>query len=84
MTIDLETYSLSKKLVQDRYLDRYKGDPRRAITQISSGTMIPCIVIAYYIGPVCDWHPDLVSNIKSLIDFYGYTEILNKPEGSPL
>lgn len=66
------------------FLSKYPNDPSRAIGQLAAVTGVPCIVIAYYIGPLCNWHPDLIKSIKSLVDFYGYSEIENKPEGSPI
>lgn len=84
MTVNIDTYSANKKFIQDLFLNRYKDDPSRAISQISAVTFVPCIVVAYYIGEVSDWHPDVIKTIKSLISFYGYTRIDNKPEGAPL
>lgn len=84
MTVDLETYSVNKQLIIDHFLSRYPNDPSHAVGQIASFTFVPCIVVAYYIGPHCNWHPDLIKTIKVLIDFYGYTDIHNKPEGAPL
>lgn len=84
MTIDIDTYSANKDFIQKHFLSRYQNDPSRAVGQLASVTHVPCIVVAYYIGPLCDWHPDLINTIKSLISFYGYTDIQNKPEGSPL
>lgn len=84
MTVDIDTYSANKRFIQEHFLAKYKDNPGRAVGSIAQITHVPCIVVAYYIGPVCDWHPDIIKTIKSLIDFYGYSEIKNKPEGAPL
>lgn len=83
MTLDCSKYEASRKTVENLFLSKFKDDPKRAVGMIASITFVPCIVVAYYIGPLCDWHPDLQASMKSLIDFYGYTEIENKPEGAP-
>lgn len=74
----------NKKAVQEWYLRDYADDPCHAISLIAASIHIPCIVVAYWIGEVCEWHPDVIKTIKSLKKNYGYTEVLNKPEGAPI
>lgn len=84
MTIDIERYSINRKFIQDWYLVKGVDDPKRAIALLASMTSVPCIVVAYYIGEVSAWRPEVVQSIQTFIDFYGYTKIENKPEGAPI
>jgi hypothetical protein len=74
----------NKKQVQEWYLRDYKEDPGYAISLIAASVHIPCIVVAYWIGEVSNWHPDVIQSIKRLTESYGYTTILNKPPGAPI
>jgi hypothetical protein len=74
----------NKKHVQAWFLRDYKDRPGYAISLIAASIHVPCIIIAYWIGPVCDWHPEVIKAIENLTESYGYTEILNKPEGAPI
>lgn len=47
-------------------------------------TMIPAIVIAYWLGAHLNWRQDTVDSIKRLQEFYDYTSIEGKPPGAPL
>lgn len=83
MIVDLERYSLSKKLVQDWFLSQKIKDINSAVPILACSTLIPCIVIAFYIGEVDGWSPEILRKIKVLTEFYGYKEIINKPAGYP-
>jgi hypothetical protein len=83
MIIDLNKYLINKEIIQRWYLDK-GGDPRKLISVLASATMVPCIVIAYYIGEIDGWSPEIRHSIDSLTKFYGYTEILNKPANCPI
>lgn len=80
--IDLSRYEASKKYAQDMITTRYKDDIPRGIAMIASVTHCPAIVVAYYCGEVVGWDA-VAGTIKSLVDFYGYSEIEGKPEGAP-
>lgn len=84
MRIDLETYSARREYIHSMYESKYKGDTNRAIGSLAAITMVPCIVIAFYLAEIEGFTPDLIKSINSLIDFYGYSEIQNKPENSPV
>jgi len=84
VTIDIGTYSANKTFAINWFNTKGGKDIKRSVGQLASMTFVPCIVIAYWLGEETNWHPDAVSSIKSLIDFYGYTEIKNKPAGSPI
>lgn len=84
MTIDLSTYSINKDYIQSWFLKKGAGDVNYSISMLSSMTMVPCIVIAYWIGEIDGWSPASVRAITRFIDFYGYTSVLSKPEGAPL
>ena len=83
MRIDLNTYKVNKKFIQDKYLEQPDCDIGTLISTLACGTMCPCIVVAYWIGEISGWHQDAVDAIKRLTKFYGYKEIVNKPDGSP-
>lgn len=84
MTIDLDNYITNKKFVIDWFREKGHGDISSSVSTLAFYTFVPCIAISYWIGEETGWPPEAISSIKSLIDFYGYTKILNKPEGSPI
>lgn len=85
MKLDIATYSINRTFVQNWYLkNKDKDSPGHAISSLACSTMCPCIVIAYWIGEITDWCPEVLEAIDRLTKFYGYTEILNKPEGCPV
>lgn len=84
MIIDIEAYTASKSIVINYYEGKGGKDARRSISMGASITHCPAVVVAYWIGDHAGWTPEIIQTIKSLIDFYGYTEIQNKPEGSPI
>lgn len=82
MRIDLDKYSINKEFIQRWYLE--SGEPTGyAVAMMAQATLVPCIVVAYYIGEVSGWTPELLRHIEVLKTFYGYTEIVNKPAGAP-
>jgi hypothetical protein len=83
MVADLDRYIVQKDVIQRWYL-RDKGDPSKLLSPIANATMVPCIVIAYYIGEIDGWSPEIRRSIESLMKFYGYTEIQNKPDNCPI
>lgn len=83
MKIDLETYSANKKFIMDWAVNKGGNDPASQIGMVASITFVPAIVCAYWIGEATGYPDKVQKSIKSLIDFYGYTEILNKPPNAP-
>lgn len=83
MKIDLETYSANKKYIQDWATTKGASDPAGCIAILASVTFCPVIVVAYWVGEVSGWPPKVMQSIKSIKEFYGYTEIENKPPGAP-
>jgi hypothetical protein len=83
MTIDLDAYSGSKKAIHAWLASRKKEFLLSNITSLAVFTHCPCIVVAYYAGEQFGFSEELVAYIVQLKKFYGYTKILNKPEGSP-
>lgn len=84
MTVDIEKYSASKRLVINFF--EAKGGRRIGYT-ISMGAQmygVPCIVIAYWLGDMNGWPQEAIDAIVHLKHFYGYGEITGKPEGSPI
>lgn len=84
MQIDLETYSASKRVIINWLSGRNPKDLLGNISMIATSTHCPCIVVAYFAGEAFGWTEELAQYIRRLIDFYGYDEITNKPEGSPV
>ena len=82
MHVDIALYDASKNTALNWF--RKNRDISRSISMIASFTMVPAIVVAYWIGEETNWHPDAVASIKRLQEFYDYSEILNKPPGSPV
>lgn len=83
MTIDIGGFDASKHIVLNYFHGKGGGDIQRTVSQMAQATHIPCIVIAHWLGVETNWHPDCMKTIKRLKDFYGYTEMLNRPAGSP-
>lgn len=85
MRVDVDSYKLNKPFVRQWY-EKHKVDytPSKSIAILAVSTMVPCIVIAYWIGEITNWPPEIICSIERLMLFYGYTEILNKPAGAPL
>lgn len=85
MELNIDSYKLNKRFVLQWY-EKNKKDysPGQAVSVLAVSTMVPCIVIAYWIGEATDWHPEIIHSIQSLMKFYDYSGILNKPPGAPL
>jgi hypothetical protein len=83
MIVDLNRYKVQKDIIQRWYL-KDGGDPSKLLAPIANSTMVPCIVIAFYIGEVDGWSPEIRRSIDSLTKFYGYTEIQGKPDNCPI
>lgn len=85
MIVDIGIYSVNRDFVRNWYAkNEGKDSIGHAISALACSTMCPCIVIAYWIGEITNWHPEALQAIDRLTKFYGYTEIKNKPEGSPI
>ena len=85
MHIDIPTYDASKKTVLNWFDTKGQKDVQYTIGLMSGVAFVPCIVVAYWLGEHTKWQdPACEKAIIRLIDFYGYTEITGKPEGSPI
>lgn len=82
MIIDISLYGANKAMVQGLF--KQGSDVSTHISMMSSSFGIPAVVVAYWAGEITNWHPDALAAIKRLTAFYGYTEVRNKPEGSPV
>lgn len=86
MKIDLNTYSINRKYIQNWYKhnkDKVSGVVEAVALQAPS-IHCPCIVLTYFIAEDIGFTEEIVESIESLIKQYGYKEILNQPENSPL
>ena len=83
MIEDLSRFSKElKENVQRLFLSKSQED-REKILSIADPYKVPCIIIAYWCGEAAGWPDYLKKSVDSLVKFYGYTEIKNKPEGCP-
>jgi hypothetical protein len=83
MHIDVGAYEASKRTIVNWLSNRDPKDRSADISMIAVTTGCPCIVVAYYAGEAFGWTEEIKKYIQKLVDFYGYTDISNKPEGSP-
>lgn len=84
MREDFAKYSRERKeFVQRWTLENTHVDRSSIISIMAQSSACPCIIVAYWIGEVLDWPEDIKKSVDRLIEFYGYTELLNKPKGSP-
>jgi hypothetical protein len=83
MTEDCNKYLLNKEFIQKWYREHGNNDPRKVVSVMATATMVPCIVVAYWIGEITGWPQEIHDAIDSLTKFYGYTEVKNKPENYP-
>lgn len=83
MTIDISAFDANKNFVLGWFATKGGKDIKRTISMMAQATNVPCIVIAYWLGELTDWHPDTVAAIVRLKGFYGYTTIKNAPIGAP-
>jgi hypothetical protein len=81
--IDIGTYEASKHIVLNYVRGKGSSDPAGAIGMAASITHVPAIVCAYWIGEETGWPPKVMQSIKAITEFYGYTEIANKPPSAP-
>lgn len=83
MIVDINKYSINEKIVKKWYVEHGEGNPSAAVSILANSTMVPCIVIAYWIGDGFGWTHDVLTTIQRLKKFYGYTHILGLPESTP-
>lgn len=85
MTIDLDRYTINKPFIQEWYRkNKDKNDNIRNVVSVwAANTSCPCIVLAFYLAEDVGFIKELTDTIDSLIEFYGYEEILNQPPKSP-
>ncbi len=85
MTIDLNTYAVNRRYIQDWYRnsDVRDEDLCKSIAEWSASLSCPCIALAFYVGELNGYVPVIRAQIDRLIVLYGYSEILNQLPGSP-
>ena len=83
VTLDVGIYYRQKKASIDWYYRQGREDIGYTISTLSCATMIPCIVLALWLGEERGFDEELVNKIKTLIKFYGYVDILNAPANFP-
>lgn len=85
MRVDLNTYAaVNKEFVRAKYLEDPDQDLGKLVSILACSTMVPCIVVAYWLGEFSNWKPEVVDSINRLTKFYGYDTILGKPKGAPV
>ena len=83
MTIDIKSYELTKKSVQDWYIKNKKSYGAISVSIAAVSFSCPCIVVDYWFGEADGWTDELKAHITMLKRSYGYTQVLNVPEGCP-
>lgn len=81
MVVNIALYEKNKYHAADWY--KRTKDIHRTIGMVSSITMVPAIVVAYWVGELTNWSEESLKAIRSIKNFYDYSEIQNKPEGAP-
>jgi hypothetical protein len=81
--INIDDYKNSKAFIQDWFLKNGEGKITETVSIMGPSTMVPCIVIAFWIGEVTNWDKEALESIQTLTEFYDYTEILNIPDSYP-
>lgn len=85
MRMNIDSYKVNKAFVQKWYEDnKDKMEIGMIISSLACSTMCPCVVIAYWVGESANWPKEVIETIERLTKFYGYSEIVGKPEGSPV
>lgn len=84
MVIDLTKYELRKPFILKWLESDNKKDLTTLISTMAASTLIPCIVLAFWAGEATGWPPEIIDMINRLIDFYDYSDIVGKPENSPI
>jgi hypothetical protein len=83
MIEDLNVYKIQKSHAQRWFLNKGNGDIDKAISALAIITSCPCIVVAYWIGEVAGWPPEVKEAIDRFKKFYHYEKILNIPDSCP-
>lgn len=84
MTIDIARYERNRNFVLGWFNTKGGKDINRTISMMAQATGVPCIVIAYWLGPETNWDQKVIDSIVRLKDFYGYSDIQGKPPGAPI
>ena len=81
---DLNKYNAErKKFVQDWVKRNGHIDITESVAIMAIASACPCIVVAYWIGEMFNWPDSVKKNVDSLMKFYRYSGVKNKPEGCP-
>lgn len=85
MKVDIELYKINREPIQNWYLNNKSGvkSPSETASLMACASHTPVIVCCFYIGEIDGWSEDILESIQRLINFYGYKEIENIPEGYP-
>lgn len=83
LSVDLELYWRQKEPSQKWFYTLGKKDIGYTISTLSSSTFVPAIILAIWIGELEGFDEKMVTKIKTLIDFYDYSEVLGVPDNWP-
>ena len=85
MTIDISAYDASKVFILGWFETKGGRDIKRTISYMAQTYHVPCLAVAFWLGEYTNWNdPQCEKSIRSLVDFYGYTEIIGIPKGCPI
>lgn len=83
MTIDIDIYKVNKDFIVRYALGKGKDDLCGSVGMLAQSLMVPAVVVAYWIAEAHGYPDNVMTTIDNLVRFYRYTEIKNKPAGSP-
>lgn len=76
MKIDIEQYAQNRILVRN-LVDRKGVDSYKDIaSEFAVTASVPVFVVYYYIAEIVGFNDWIIARMKSLSQFYGYTEVL--------
>jgi len=85
MILNLETYVINRSFIQNWHntSDICDADISSGVSKWAASLQCPCLVLYFYLAEDIGYIPEIKESIQRLIDFYGYTEILNQQKESP-
>jgi len=81
--IDIASYDASKRVIENWLHEREITSYSEACSMLAVFSFVPVIAVAFYVGEIRNWPPEIESIVKRLKDFYGYTEIAGIPKSCP-
>lgn len=80
MKIDLDLYRSNVGFIRHYFSENQTESKELYIGLLATATSVPCIVIAYYIGEMYGFTPELSESIAVITKFYGYEPLEKETE----